>query len=521
VERGGGGGLGGRGAAFCRHRHAAAVTGELVRKTSTLARWLGVMSAFRRTLAQSRDEWIETVLPAQEAVMERRLKFRVRHAAGVLVLALMSVPLLAQSPANAKAQPTFTRDIVPILQRSCQDCHRTGSVAPMSLLTYEEVRPWARSIKARVSAREMPPWFIDRHIGIRKFKNDISLSDAEIATVSGWVDAGAPRGNPADMPAPRQFSELTAWQTGKPDLVVEMRGERLVKAASPDWWGNVESEVAVTEDRWLKSVEVKPIAGYRMVHHAVASIVDPDLEEDEQNFNFSDRGALSEYSIGKNGDTYPEGTGVLLKAGSKIRWNLHLHSVGEEGKVKVAVAFQFYPKGYVPKYQMRAELLGGDTEQQIDLPANSDNIRDDTFIGLDKPSVITAFEAHMHNRGKAQCMEAIYPPAFTKNSRAGGVKTEMLSCVDRFNFGWLRSYTYADDVQPILPAGTILHVISWHNNSSSNKLNYDPTNWIGFGNRTIDDMSHIWLAYYNISEEEYKQRIAEREAKQRKTTDQN
>ena len=123
----------------------------------------------------------------------------------------------------------------------------------------------------------------------------------------------------------------------------------------------------------------------------------------------------------------------------------------------------------------------------------------------------------MHNRGKAQCMEAIYPPGFTKNPRAGGVKTEMLSCVDRFNFGWLRSYTYADDVQPILPAGTILHVISWHNNSSSNKLNYDPTNWIGFGNRTIDDMSHIWLAYYNISEEEYKQRIAEREAQSRKT----
>jgi hypothetical protein len=343
------------------------------------------------------------------------------------------------------------------------------------------------------------------------------LSDAEIATIVGWVDGGTPRGNPADMPPARQFPELTAWQTGKPDLVVEMRGTRTVKASAPDWWGNVESDVAVTEDRWLKAVEVKPIAGYRMVHHAVASIVDPDLAEDEQNFNFSDRGALSEYSIGKNGDIYPDGTGILLKAGSKIRWNLHLHSIGEEGTVKVAVAFQFYPKGYTPKYQMRAELLGGDTEQQIDLPANTDNIRDDTYIGLDKPSVITAFEAHMHNRGKAQCMEAIYPPGFTKNPRAGGVKTEMLSCVDRFNFGWLRSYTYADDVQPILPAGTILHVISWHNNSSSNKLNYDPSNWIGYGNRTIDDMSHIWLAYYNISEEEYKQRIAEREAQSRKT----
>jgi hypothetical protein len=444
-------------------------------------------------------------------------KFRFWHLAGVLGPVLISVPLLAQSRPGAGSQPTFTKDVVPILQRSCQDCHRPGSVAPMSLLSYEEVRPWARSIKARVSAREMPPWFIDRNIGIRKFKNDISLSDAEIATIVGWVDGGTPRGNPADMPPARQFPELTAWQTGKPDLVVEMRGTRTVKASAPDWWGNVESEVAVTEDRWLKAVEVKPIAGYRMVHHAVASIVDPDLEEDEQNFNFSDRGALSEYSIGKNGDIYPDGTGILLKAGSRIRWNLHLHSIGEEGTVKVAVAFQFYPKGYTPKYQMRAELLGGDTEQQIDLPANTDNIRDDTYIGLDKPSVITAFEAHMHNRGKAQCMEAIYPPGSTKNPRAGGVKTEMLSCVDRFNFGWLRSYTYADDVQPILPAGTILHVISWHNNSASNALNYDPTNWIGYGNRTIDDMSHIWLAYYNISEEEYKQRIAEREAQARKT----
>src|SRR6476660_173131 len=131
--------------------------------------------------------------------MKTRSMLRLWHAAGILVPALASVPLLAQSPAKARTQPTFTKDIVPILQRSCQDCHRPGSVAPMSLLTYEEVRPWARSIKARVGAREMPPWFIDRNIGIRKFKNDISLSDAEIAAVTSWVDAGAPRGNAADM----------------------------------------------------------------------------------------------------------------------------------------------------------------------------------------------------------------------------------------------------------------------------------------------------------------------------------
>ena len=450
--------------------------------------------------------------------MAKHLRFGISCAAGILLAVFAATPASVQAQRTETVQPTFTKDVVPILQRSCQDCHRPGSLAPMSLLTYEDARPWARSIKARVAAREMPPWFIDRHIGIRKFKNDISLSDQEVATIVGWVDAGAPRGNPADLPPARQFPSITAWQTGTPDLIVEMRGSRLVKAASPDWWGNVESDVAVTEDRWIKSVEVKPISGYRMVHHAVASIVDPDIDENDQNFNFSDGGALSEYSIGKNGDLFPDGTGVLLKAGSRIRWNLHLHSIGEDGQAKVAVAFRFYPVGYVPKYQMRNELLGGDTEQQIDLPANADTIRDDTFIGLDKPSVITAFEAHMHNRGKAQCMDAIYPPGFTRNARAGGVKTEMLSCVDRFNFGWLRAYTYADDVAPILPAGTILHIISWHDNSASNKLNYDPSNWIGYGNRTIDDMSHVWVAYYNISQEEYVQRVAARDALQRKAS---
>src|SRR5207247_2662476 len=142
--------------------------------------------------------------------------------------------------------------VVPILQRSCQDCHRPGSIAPMSLLRYEDARPWARSIKAKVASRDMPPWFIDRNIGIRKFKNNISLSDAEIATIGRWVDGGAPCGSAADLPPAKQFPDPTAWQTGKPDLVVEMRGERMVKAASPDWWGNVESDVALTEDRWIK-----------------------------------------------------------------------------------------------------------------------------------------------------------------------------------------------------------------------------------------------------------------------------
>jgi len=430
-----------------------------------------------------------------------------------MVVAVAGTLAQAQAPARSSSQaPTFTKDVAPIFQRSCQNCHRPNSIAPMSLLTYEDARPWARSIKTKTEAREMPPWFVDRTIGINKFKNDVSLNDDEVATIVKWVDAGAPRGNPADMPPPKSFPDMTAWQDPNPDLVVTMDEARVVPATGPDWWGNIVTGQAVTtEDRWIKSVEAKPVDGFRAVHHIVASIAEPD-DPNALADSGDAGGTLTEYSIGKNGDRYEEGTARLLPAGSKINFNVHLHSIGEDVPVKAAIAFHFYPRDYKPKYIMRAHLLGGDTEQMLDIPANSDNVRLDTYVGLAFPSVITQFEQHMHNRGKGMCLEAIYPPskeaAFSRN---GGTRTEILSCVDRFNFGWVRAYTYADDVAPVVPAGTILHMISWHNNSPTNKINYDPTNWIGFGNRTIDDMSHMWLGYYNISDEEYKARTAQKQ----------
>ena len=138
-------------------------------------------------------------------------------------LFLVSAVAFAADSTKPVADATFSKDIAPILERSCQNCHRSGSIAPMALLTYKDARPWARSIKEKVVRREMPPWHIDRNVGITKFKEDPSLTDAEIATISNWVDRGAPEGNPADMPPPRQFSDLDKWQIGKPDLVVSMK----------------------------------------------------------------------------------------------------------------------------------------------------------------------------------------------------------------------------------------------------------------------------------------------------------
>jgi hypothetical protein len=426
----------------------------------------------------------------------RRLVLASLVAAGTLVAATAS----AQS-ASASRQPTFTRDVAPILQRSCQQCHRPGSIAPMSLLTYEDARPWARAIKTRVSQRQMPPWHVDRTIGIRKFKDDPSLSDDEVATISAWVDNGAPRGNPADMPKPRQFDDSDRWHIGKPDLIVSLPQENTIEATSSDWWADFVADSGLAEDRYIKAVEAKPSAGAsRVVHHAVMYLVDPDN-------NNPMGGVLNEYAVGKNGDMYPDGAGRLMKAGSKVRFNMHYHSVGETIKDRTSVGIVFYPKGYVPKHQMQTVLAPN--QDDLDIPAGADNVRSDAYFKLDRNARLTAFMPHMHNRGKRQCLEAIYP----------NMVVEQFNCVN-YDFQWQIVYNYADDVAPLLPAGTILHVTSWHDNSAGNRNNPDPRNWVGFGNRTTDDMARHWLTFYYMTDEEFQAEVNERTSGKKGTANQ-
>src|SRR5476649_2060538 len=153
-----------------------------------------------------------------------------RAALALVIAGVVSPAAFAQPPATV----TFSKDVAPILQKACQNCHRPGAIAPMSLLTYQDARPWARSIKQKVSSREMPPWYIDRHIGINKFKDDPSLTDAEIGIIAKWVDQGAPAGNAADMPAARQFSDVDKWHIGKPDMIVSLPKAYELRANGPD-----------------------------------------------------------------------------------------------------------------------------------------------------------------------------------------------------------------------------------------------------------------------------------------------
>ena len=411
------------------------------------------------------------------------------------------LPAIAAAQTPAPADVTFSRDVAPILQRACQNCHRPGAIAPMSLLTYQDARPWARSIKAKVTAREMPPWYIDRHVGITKFKEDPSLTDAEIATIAKWVDAGAPAGNPKDLPPPRQFTDIDKWHIGKPDMIVSLPKPYELRANGPDEFYDIDVDPGFKEDMYISAVETKPEPySFKVVHHATANMIE-DEEVDPVGFFFN------EYALGKNGDIFPEGSGRLIKAGSKIHFNLHLHPSGERSLVNVSIGFKLYPKGEVPKHVAFTQHMGDNND--LDIPPGQ-VVRTDGYFRLPRAAVLSAFQPHMHNRGKAMCMEAIYPDIRADSARPGPARTETLNCVSNYQFGWHITYPYADDVAPVLPAGTIIHITAWHDNTPANKYNPNPRNWVGYGQRTIDEMSFAWVSLFYIDEAEYQQRAAAR-----------
>ena len=199
---------------------------------------------------------------------------RARCTAGLVVLAISiySMPARAADAATVAAPaPTFARDVAPIFQQKCQACHRPDSIAPMSLVSYDEARPWARSIRTRVAARQMPPWHLDKTVGVQHFDNDASLSDAQIDTILKWVDAGAPAGNLKDMPPPVKWPGGDTWEFaakfGQPDLIVKSPAWHMAAQAQDAWWKPV-VDTGLTEARWVRAIEIRPSTkkGLSLIH---------------------------------------------------------------------------------------------------------------------------------------------------------------------------------------------------------------------------------------------------------------
>ena len=455
--------------------------------------------------------------------MTGRRRIAHRSVVTLSVVLAISAPAVAADPADpATPQVTFTRDVAPIVQEKCQQCHQPNSIAPMSLISFQDVRPWARSIKQRVVSRQMPPWHIDQSVGVRKFKNDMSLTDAQIETIARWVDAGAPEGSPKDLPAAKPLLTDNEWQAvrdglGPPDLIVRS-SEYTMPAKNQDVWYRPMSDLPLTEPRWARMVEIRPtnLKGRKVLHHAIAYLV---LNNDPEAVNTGTttsaggsapvdnlvdrRPQLMEWAIGKGYDLFREGTGKLLLPGEKISWDQHIHAAGEEVTTGAEIGIWLYPKGQEPK--KRSYLIGFSglrKREYLDIPPNS-VAHTEGFTVLKENTLITNFQPHFHLRGKAMQVEAILPDG----------TNEIISYVGRFNFNWMTNYIYDDDAAPVYPKGTMIHVTAWHDNTKANPFNPDPDQWVGYGDRTVDEMAHAWMNVIYLNDEEYKSLVAERKAK--------
>ena len=412
----------------------------------------------------------------------------------------------ATAAEGAENGATYTKDIAPILERSCQQCHRPESVAPMSLLTYEQARPWARAMKYRTGRvgkpDVMPPWYIEKDIGIQHYKGDISLSAAEIAAIAEWADNGAPRGEPAAETVETLAADASGWEIGEPDLVLTSP-EIEVAPTAPDWWGPMgETETGLTEDRYVSAIEMREvntfegpperdtIGGLYVIHHLVLMPVGPDGKP------VAEAGFWPVHEVGRNADVFHPDSGKLLRAGSKILFpSAHLHSNGRHTRAHLEIGLKFHPEGYEPT---RTVQIIGPATLDLDIRPMEADQKFEAFSTLMEHTKMMVYEPHMHAAGVRMCLDAIWNNTI-----------ETLSCAG-YNHNWVRVYTFEDDYAPLLPKGTILRITGYFDNTPTNPNVSDPRNWSGLGHRSIDNMMiNIGQAVF-LDDEEFAQELATR-----------
>ena len=401
-------------------------------------------------------------------------------------LLLFTVSLFA---ANTEPNTvTFHKDVLPILQKNCQSCHRPGEAAPMSLLTWKETRPWAKAIREAVRLKRMPPWFADPHVG--KFANERRLSEAEINTLAQWADSGAQEGDPKDAPKPIAFVE--GWNIGQPDLVVEMPSEYDVPASGTVEYTYFVMPTGFTEDKWVQLAEIRP-GNRRVVHHVIAFIREPGskwLPGAQPGVAFVPKKGtpgsssfggqwLVGYAPGFIPDRNEQGTARLVKAGSDIVIQMHYTANGKAGKDRSKVGLIFAKEP--PKQRVYTVAAGND---KFVIPPGAGNHRVDARITLDQDMTITSLIPHMHLRGKSFEYRIVYPD---------GQKETLLS-VPKYDFNW--QLTYVPERPVRVTKGTAIECTAYFDNSANNKYNPDPRAEVRFGEQSWEEMM---LGFFNVA----------------------
>src|SRR5579884_1178251 len=385
-------------------------------------------------------------------------------------------------------QVTFHKDVEPILQERCQECHRSGEIAPFSMMTYAEVRPWAKAIENSVLARKMPPWFADPQYG--HFANDRRLSRHDIDTIAAWVDGGAKEGEPKDAPKPRKFIE--GWNIPKPDVVISMREPFRIGAKEEVPYQYVVMPTGFTEDKWVQMAEARP-SDRSVVHHIVVFIRDPRskwLREaapgvpfvPPKDFNNTSGGGsqiLMIYTPGMMPEIWRPGLAKLIPAGSDLVLQIHYTASGKDTQDLSRIGLVFAKEQPTERvltmgsYNLSFKIPPGDPDYRVEGMKNT----------FPNGATLLSLFPHMHVRGKAFEYRVSYPDG----------RTETLLRVPKYDFYWQLEYKLSDPLK--LPPGARIEATAWYDNSPNNPKNPDPKAEVRWGEQSWEEMM---IGFYDI-----------------------
>ena len=412
------------------------------------------------------------------------------------------------SAEGPEAVPTFTEEVAPILYDNCVTCHRSGEIAPMSLITYAEVRPWSRSIKNQVLTGAMPPWHADPAIG--RFANDRRLTEAEKDTLVRWVDGGAPEGEPAKLPPVPAFAD--GWQAGTPDVVIEMPESFEVPAEGEVAYQYFSSPTNFTEDTWVQAIEIR--AGVRsVVHHVLVYVRDPngagrsraytEVPVDERYKELierrraraaarADRGEapargdrdpgvlIGTMAPGSNPMVFEPGSALRIPKGAEVVFQVHYTATGTATADKSMVGMILADRP--PTREVRADQF---LNPAFEIPAGAADERVDTMIEFTEEAEIFAILPHTHLRGKRWEYRLTYPDG----------RSEQVLSVPNYDFDWQTYYILERPL--VVPKGVKLEASAWYDNSATNKANPDPTVPVRWGEQTWEEMQYTGI-YYSV-----------------------
>ena len=404
---------------------------------------------------------------------------KIRFAAAVLCGALLTLGT------QASPSPSFSKDVAPILYTHCASCHRPGDIAPMSLLTYEEARPWAKSIREKVSLGQMPPWHSVDARGT--FSNDRRLTAAEKDTLIQWASTGAAQGNPKDLPATPKFTE--GWEIGTPDVVLSMAKPFEVPATGTIGYQYITVPTNFTEDRWVQAIEVRPGAR-AVVHHVLVFTREPGAQPRTEAFvpvipkpppdwKAGGPGTLiATTAPGTNALTFEPGSAIRIKAGSNFIFQIHYTSNGKATADRTSVGMIFAKP---PRQEIRTSAF---YNPFFTLPAGSDNQEVDSAIQFNQDVHVTALFPHTHLRGKSWEYRLVYPDG----------RSEAVLSVPKYDFNWQTYYVFTKPLA--VPKGSRLEAAAHYDNSEANRWNPDPKMDVHWGEQTWQEMQYSGITYF-------------------------